>query len=59
VWQAGTPGGYIAGAFQVFGPGAVNVIDSTTGILFSAGGFPSPQQVNPGDVISVNYGLTI
>ena len=48
--------GMIEGCFLVFGPGAVPLIDSTTGVLYSAGlGASAPYSVSPGDTIEVTY----
>lgn len=48
--------GTIKGAFMVFGSGAVNTIDNTSGTLFSAGLFTGGDRaVINGDTVNVSY----
>jgi hypothetical protein len=55
-----TGNGTLEGAFIVYGSGATNVVDSTTGTLLSAGAFSGgAQPVNSGNVVQVTYSLTL
>lgn len=55
-----TGNGTLEGAFIVYGTGATNVIDSTTGVLLSAGAFTGgAQPVNSGNVVQVTYSLSL
>ena len=47
--------GTVQGAFLAFGTGAVATVDNTSGTLYSAGVFGTPQPVINGNVISVTY----
>jgi len=52
--------GTVKGAFLVFGAGAVSTIDSTTGILFSAGLFlTGDRAVFGGDQLNVSWQLSM
>jgi len=51
-----TGSGSVGGCGLVFGPGAVNTIDSTAGTLYSAGAFSGgTKTVSNGDTLSVSY----
>ncbi len=51
-----TGAGTIGGCFLVFGPGAVSTIDSTAGVLYSAGAFTGGSKtVSGGDTLNVTY----
>lgn len=51
-----TGNGTIEGGFIVFGPGAVSTIDSSAGVLYSAGTFVSGSAlVSNGDTVNVLY----
>lgn len=51
-----TSGGTVGGCFLVFGPGAVNTIDSTAGVLYSAGAFTGGSKtVAASDSLTVTY----
>lgn len=51
-----TSDGTLKGGFLVFGPGATNVIESTTGTLYSAGLFVGGDQlVHNADTLNVSY----
>jgi hypothetical protein len=54
-----TGGGTVQGAFLVYGTGAVATNLSTTGTLFSAGTFATPQPVIAGNVVSAAWSVTI
>jgi hypothetical protein len=55
-----TGAGTVAGAFIVFGAGAVSTIDSTAGVLYSSGAFSGGNKtVGPGDTINVSYTASI
>ena len=55
-----TSAGTVQGGFITYGPGAVNTIDATSGILLSASSFLSgPRPVNFGDVLNVSYSLSM
>ena len=47
--------GTVQGVFLVYGPGAVNAVDSTAGALYSAGSFSTPQPVVPTNTLEVTY----
>lgn len=51
--------GNLFGAFLVFGPSAVATVDSTAGILYSAGTFVVGKTVGVGDGFSVSYTATL
>lgn len=52
--------GLLQGAFIVFGSGAVNIIGSTGGTLWSAGSFASGQAfVSVGSTVQVNYSVSM
>jgi len=51
-------GGIVAGCFLVTGTGATNVISSTTGTLWSAGGFAVAKTTTAGDTVTVTYSTT-
>lgn len=54
-----TAGGTVEGCFLCLAAGATNVVDSTTGTLFSAGVFASGAKlVNIGDVLNVSWSLS-
>lgn len=51
-----TSAGTVGGCFLVFGAGAVNTIDSTAGVLYSAGAFTGGSKtVANGDTLNVSY----
>jgi hypothetical protein len=50
--------GTVNGAFLVYGPGAVNTIDSTAGVLYSAGTFTG-KSVGNGDSLSVTWSASL
>lgn len=51
-----TSAGTVGGCFLVLGTGAVSTIDSTAGVLYSAGAFTGGSKVvASGDVINVTY----
>jgi hypothetical protein len=51
-----TGGGTVRGCFIVLGTGAVNTIDSTAGVLYSAGDFTGGSKtVVSTDVLNVSY----
>ena len=55
-----TGNGTIKGAFMNYGSGATNVIDATTGVLFSAGLFTGGDRaVLNGDIVNVSYSITL
>lgn len=54
-----TGGGTVQGGFMIFGAGAVNTLDNTSGKLLSASAFGTPQPVINGNVLSVSYSLTL
>jgi len=51
-------GGNIAGCFIATGTGATNVINATTGVLYSAGAFGTTKNVTPGDTVTIVYQTT-
>ena len=51
--------GTVQGAFIVYGTGAVTTLESSAGVLLSAGAFSTPQPVVNGNVLTVNYSLQI
>ncbi len=75
VWNAATSGskalstpleftmtgsGTIKGCFLVYGAGAVNTIDSTTGVLWSAGLFAGGNKiVDVDDIVGINYSTSL
>lgn len=55
-----TSGGTVGGCFLVFGPGAVSTIDSTAGVLYSAGAFTGGSKtVAASDSLTVTYTATM
>jgi len=55
-----TGAGTLKGAFIVFGAGATNAIDSTTGVLWSAGLFTGGDlAVNTGYLVAVTYSCSL
>ena len=51
-----TSGGTVGGCFLVFGSGAVSTIDSTAGVLYSAGAFTGGSKVvATSDTLTVTY----
>lgn len=55
-----TGAGTVKGAFLVLGSGAVNTIDSTAGVLFSAGLFTGGDRlVANTDVLNVSYSVSL
>lgn len=54
-----TGSGTVQGAFLVGGSGAVNTIDNTSGTLFSAGTFTTPQPVVATNTLTVSYSATL
>lgn len=55
-----TSSGTVAGCFLVVNTGAVSTIDSTAGVLFSAGDFTGgSRSVINGDTLNVTYTLTL
>lgn len=55
-----TSAGTVKGAFLVLGTGAVNTIDSTAGVLFSAALFTGGDKVvDNGDTLNVSYSCTL
>lgn len=55
-----TSNGTIVGAFINYGSGATNVIDATTGTLFSAGPFTGGNRaVLIGDTVNVSYSVSL
>lgn len=51
-------GGIVAGCFLVTGTGASSTISSTTGTLWSAGGFAVAKTTTAGDTVTVTYSTT-
>jgi len=51
--------GTVKGCFMVFGSGAVSTIDSTAGILLSAGTFSADKSVSNGDTLNVSYSMSL
>ena len=51
-------GGVVAGCFLVTGTGASSTISSTTGTLWSAGGFAVAKTTTAGDTVTVTYSTT-
>jgi len=51
-------GGVVAGCFLVTGSGASSTISSTTGTLWSAGGFAVAKTTTAGDTVTVTYSTT-
>jgi len=51
-------GGTVTGCFLVTGSGASSTISSTTGTLWSAGGFSVSKTVTAGDTVTVTYNTT-
>jgi len=51
-------GGTITGCFLVTGTGASSTQSSTTGTLWSAGGFAVAKTTTAGDTVSVTYTTT-
>jgi len=51
-------GGTVAGCFLVTGTGASSTISSTTGTLWSAGGFAVAKVTTAGDTVTVTYSTT-
>ena len=51
-------GGIVAGCFLVTGSGASSTISSTTGTLWSAGGFAVAKTTTAGDTVTVTYSTT-
>lgn len=55
-----TGSGTVKGGFLVFGAGAVNTIDNTSGVLYSAGLFAGGDKiVAPTDTLTVSYSASI
>lgn len=55
-----TSTGTVKGAFMVYGSGAVSTIDSTAGVLFSAGLFTGGDRaVINGDTLNVSYSVSL
>lgn len=53
-------GGTVKGCFVVYGSGAVNTVDNTSGTLLSIGLFSGGDRlVQSGDIITVNYSLSL
>jgi hypothetical protein len=51
--------GTVEGCFLVYGTGAVNTVDNTSGVLFSAGAFTGgAKTVANGDTLNVSYTLS-
>lgn len=50
-----TGAGTVKGIFVVFGSGAVNTIDNTSGTLYSAGLFAADRVVANGDTLTISY----
>jgi len=51
--------GTLKGAFLVFGPGAVDTVDSVAGTLWSAGLFSTDHRVGNGDTVNVSYSVSL
>ena len=51
-------GGVVTGCFLVTGSGASSTISSTTGTLWSAGGFAVAKTTTAGDTVTVTYSTT-
>ena len=51
-------GGVVAGCFLVTGTGASSTLSSTTGTLWSAGGFAVAKTTTAGDTVTVTYSTT-
>lgn len=51
-------GGVVAGCFLVTGSGASSTLSSTTGTLWSAGGFAVAKTTTAGDTVTVTYTTT-
>ena len=51
-------GGVVTGCFLVTGSGASSTIGSTTGTLWSAGGFAVAKTTTAGDTVTVTYTTT-
>jgi hypothetical protein len=55
-----TGSGIVKGVFLVYGPGAVNTVDDTNGVLWSAGTFGSGDKpVIATDTLNVNYSVSL
>jgi hypothetical protein len=51
-------GGTVSGCFLVTGSGAVDTINNTGGVLYSAGAFAVAKVTTAGDTVSVTYSTT-
>ena len=51
-------GGTVSGCFLVTGAGAVDTINNTGGVLYSAGAFAVAKVTTAGDTVSVTYSTT-
>lgn len=54
-----TGSGTVQGAFLVGGSGASNTIGNTSGTLFSAGAFSTPQPVVATNTLTITYSVTL
>jgi hypothetical protein len=54
-----TSSGTVEGAFIVLGSGASATVDSTTGVLLSAGALTTPQPVIATNTVTMSYTLTL